>query len=96
MQTFVAYINSQLFQGQYSQQCVVNIDETNIFFEMESGLTLANQGDKKVPLKTTGTSMRCTVLLGVTLNDEKLTLLIVFKDSQREELPGRSMKCQHP
>ena len=40
--------------------------------------------------------MRCTVLLGVTLNDEKLTLLIVFKDSQREELPGRSMKCQHP
>ena len=40
MQDFVAYINSQLSQGQYSWQCVVNIDETNIFFDMESGLTL--------------------------------------------------------
>ena len=41
MQDFVAYINSQLSQGQYSWQCVVNIEETNIFFTIESGLTLA-------------------------------------------------------
>jgi DDE superfamily endonuclease len=46
---------------------------------MESGLTLANKGDKTVSLKTTGTSMRCPVLLGVTLNGEKLTSLAVFK-----------------
>ena len=26
---FVTNINSQLFQGQYNQQCVVEIDETN-------------------------------------------------------------------
>ena len=29
--------------------------------------------------KTTGSSMRCTMLLGVTLNGEKLTPLVVFK-----------------
>jgi hypothetical protein len=58
---------------------VVKIDETNIFFDMESGLTPANNGDKTVSLKTTGTSMRCTVLLGATLSGEKLTPLIVFK-----------------
>ena len=80
IQDFVTYINSQLSQGQYSQQSVVNIDDTHIFFDMESGLTLANMGDKTVSLKTTGTSMRCTVLLGVTLNGEKLTLLVVFKE----------------
>ena len=57
MQDFVAYINCQLSQGHYSQQFVVNIDETNIFFDMESGLTLANKDDKTVSLKTTGTSM---------------------------------------
>jgi hypothetical protein len=80
MQDFVVYINCQLSQGQYSQQCVVNIDETNIFFDMESGLTLANnKDDKTVSLKTTGTSIRCTVLLGVILNDEKLTPLVVCK-----------------
>ena len=96
MQDFVTYVNSQLSQGQYSRQCVVNIDETNIFFDMESGLTLANKGDKTVSLKTTGTSMRCTVLLGVTLNGEKLTPLVVSRDSQMGELPGHSMGCQHP
>ena len=58
---------------------MVNIDETNIFFDMESGLTLANKGDKTVSLRTTGTSMWCTMLLGVTLNGEKLTPLVVFK-----------------
>ena len=61
MQDFVAYINSQLFPGQYSLQCVVNIDETNTFFEMESGLNLANKGGKTVSLKATGSSMRCTL-----------------------------------
>jgi hypothetical protein len=30
MQDFVIYINIQLSQGQYSWQCVVNIDETKI------------------------------------------------------------------
>jgi DDE superfamily endonuclease len=46
---------------------------------MENELILANKGDKTVSLKTTGTSMRCTVLLGATLNGEKLTPLVVFK-----------------
>jgi DDE superfamily endonuclease len=58
---------------------VVNTDETNFFFDMESRLTLANKGDKTVSLKTTGTSIWCTMLLGVTLNGEKLTPLVVFK-----------------
>ena len=79
MQDFVAYINSQLSQGQYSCQCVANIDETNVNFHMECGLTLANKGYKTLSLKTTGTSMRCSVQLGVTLNGEKLTTLVVFK-----------------
>jgi hypothetical protein len=78
IQDFVAYVNNQLFQGQYSSS-VVNIDETYIFFVMESGLSLANKGDKTVSLKTTGTSMRCTVLLGNSLNGEKLTNPVVFK-----------------
>ena len=73
MQDFTNYINSQLVLGQYRQDCVVNIDKNNIFFDMEGGLTLAEKGDKTVSLKTTGTSMRCTVLLGVTMNGEKLT-----------------------
>ena len=45
MQNFDTYINIQ--------QCVVNIDETNTSFDMESGLTLATKDDKTVSLKTT-------------------------------------------
>ena len=71
MQDFDTYINIQ--------QCVVNIDETYTFFDMESRLTLATKGDKTVSLKTTETSMRCTILLGIILVGEKFTTLVVFK-----------------
>ena len=78
MQGLTNYINSQFVLGQYRQNCVVNIDETTTFFDMEDGLTLAEKGDKAVSLSTTGTSMRCSVLLGVTMNGKKLTLFVVF------------------
>jgi DDE superfamily endonuclease len=78
MQDYTNYKNSQLVLGQYRQDCVVTIDETNIFFDMEGELTLAEKGDKTVSIKTTGPWMRCTVLLGVTMNGEKLTSLVVF------------------
>ena len=79
MQDFTNYINNHLVLGQYRQDCVVNIDETNISFDMDGGLTLADKGDKTVSLKTERTSMRSTVLLGVTMNREKLSTLVVFK-----------------
>ena len=54
---------------------------------MEGGLTLAEKGDKTVSLKTIGTSMRYTVLLGVTMNGEKLTPLVVFKGKTDGRIP---------
>ena len=94
MQDFATYINSQLSQGQYSQQCVVNIDETNINFDMESGLTLATKGERTVSLKTTGTSMRSPLRLGVTLNGEKLTPLVVFKGQPNRRI-ARTFNWMH-
>ena len=76
---FVEYFNCQITRGQYRQDRVVNIDETNIYFDKESRLTLASKEAKTVSLETTGTSMRCTVLLLVILNDERLTSLVVCK-----------------
>ena len=54
VQDFVTYINGQLSQKQYTQQCVVIVVETNVFFGMESRLILANQGEKTVPLDNRG------------------------------------------
>jgi hypothetical protein len=43
MQKLIQYIKGQhSSQGQYWQDCDVNIDETNVNFDMESGLTLAD------------------------------------------------------
>ena len=42
----------------------VNIDETNIFFDMEGELTLVEKEDKTMALKTKGTLMQSTALLG--------------------------------
>ena len=74
----------------------MNIDETNIFFDMGSGLSLAHKGNKIVLLKSTGTSMRGTLFFEFTSNGEELTPLVVSRDSQMGELPGHSMGCQHP
>jgi hypothetical protein len=99
IQDFTNYINCQLVLGQYRQDCVVNIDETNFFFDMEGGLTLAEKGDKTVYLKTIGTSMRSTGLLGVTINGETMTPLVFFKGKPNARIArnfGRmptSMRC---
>ena len=94
MQDFTNYINSPLVLGQYRQDCVVNIDETNIFFDMEGGLTLAEEGGKTVSLKTTGNSRRCTVLIGVTMNGEKLTPFVASRASQMGGLLENLVRCQ--
>lgn len=51
LQDFVNYINNQLACGQWCGEFVVNIDETNINFEMASGFTLADKGRKNSVLK---------------------------------------------
>ena len=79
MQDFTKYINSHLLLCQFRQDYVVTIVETNISFNMKCVLTLDEKGDKTVSLKTERTSMRSTVLLGVTMNREKLSTLVVFK-----------------
>ena len=53
---------------------------------MEGGLTLAEKGDMTVSLKTTGPSMRFTVLLRVTMNGEKQTPWVDSKGKPDERI----------
>ena len=50
MEQFVAYVNEQIQTGGFSADSVVNIDETNIEFDMTGSVTLANQGSRTVSL----------------------------------------------
>ena len=76
---FFSYVNEQISCLGISGTNIVNIDETNIDFEMVSGMTLSGQGDRTVSIKKSGSSSRCTVLLGVTLSGDKLPPMIIFK-----------------
>lgn len=76
---FVHYINDQIVTGGFDADQIVNIDETNIEFDMVGSITLANRGTRTVSIRSSGSSSRCTVLLGVTLSGKKLPPFIIFK-----------------
>jgi hypothetical protein len=76
---YVAFVNEGVKAGKYCACDIVNIDETNIDFDLVSGARLAGRGDCTVAWATTGSSNRCTVMLGVTMDGEKLPPFVIFK-----------------
>ena len=81
MQEFVSNVNNYISRERIPSCAVVNIDETNIDFDMPSNKTLERVGSRSVTVRGVNSSDRCTVLLGVTLSGEKLPPFIVFKGS---------------
>jgi hypothetical protein len=79
IQGWVSYAHHSIKIGNYKACDVVNIDETNINFDLASRTRLAGRGERKIGCATTVSSTRCTVLLGVTLDGEKLPLFIIYK-----------------
>jgi hypothetical protein len=58
---------------------ILSIDETDIDFDLASGATLDGRGDRTIGCTTTGSSNRCTAMLGVTMDREKLTPFVILK-----------------
>ena len=54
MQEYLQYINAQFLEGLYNCASIVNIDETNIYFDMAGGglMLLADEGAKTISLCT--------------------------------------------
>jgi hypothetical protein len=76
---YVEFVNEGVKAGKYRACDIVNIDETNINFDLISGATLAGYGERTIGCAATGSSNRCIVLLGVTMDGEKLPPFIIFK-----------------
>jgi DDE superfamily endonuclease len=76
---FVDNVNHTIETRQIPKDCVVNMDETNMYFDQKGRLTLANKGDKTINATGTGSSQRCTVVLAATLSGEKLPPFVIFK-----------------
>jgi hypothetical protein len=87
IQEFTNYVNEQIRSGGYLADCVVNIDETNIDFDMTGNITLADAGSTTISIRTNGSCNRCTVLLGVSLSFLKLPPFIIFKGKSPRLIP---------
>ena len=74
-------VKEKISDNEYADDCIVNMDETNVPFEAHVTKTLDKVGCKTVSIKTTGTANRCTVLLACTKSDRKLPPCIVFNES---------------
>ena len=74
------YVNTQISISNYPLNCVFLLDETNVAFDCEPSQTLAGKGEKKITIKTLGTSDRCTVILESEMDGTKFPPLLVFKE----------------
>lgn len=79
---FIQCVNEHISMLQLPASAVVNIDETNIDFDMPSTTTLECRGARTASVQGTGCSQRATVLLGVEADGSKLPPFIVWKGSQ--------------
>jgi len=75
---WMGYINKQIVSGKYWASTIVNIDETNIDFDL---MTLANQGEWMVSIHSNGSNQCCTILLGVVMDGTSLLLSLFSKAS---------------
>jgi hypothetical protein len=75
---FVSFVNEHIQTMKVPPNAVVNIDETNVDYDMSPTSTLNRRGGRTVSVLGTGSSGRATVLLGVSLTGEKLPPFIVF------------------
>ena len=87
---FVTIANQQIQTFGIDPRCIVNIDEMKINFYFYGSLTLEKCGAGTIGImKTSGTSGRCTLPLGVTLSGEMLPPFIVFKGTSDGQISGQ-------
>ena len=85
MADFVSYINERVEMLGIPWENVVNGDETNIDFSLDSSRTLNKRGSRTVSVKQAKSSQRATALLVVSQTGEKLKPFLIFKGK-----PGRT------
>lgn len=82
---WVAYVRDQISMLGIPPENVVNVDETNANFAVSQPRTYHMQGEKTVSIRTSESSKRASVMLGVSMTGEFLAPFIIFagKDDAR-------------
>ena len=90
---FVTCVNEYIDMMKIPASLIVNIDETNVDFDQPSSSTLSQRGERSISVQGTGSSSRCTALLGVTLSGEKLPPFIVFTGTRNGRIIREITGC---
>jgi hypothetical protein len=80
---FVSYIKEKMRMLDIDASNVVNFDETNVHFSIATKKTLNVRGARTVSVRDAESSQRCTVMLGVTGDGQKVPPFIIFKGSNK-------------
>src|SRR6185437_9970385 len=71
-------------ENQYSDDCIINMDETPVWFETAPSRTIHRKGDKEVPLIVSSQHRhRITVTLAVTKSGKMLPPTIIEKSQSK-------------
>ena len=79
IEDFVLYIQMRMRMLDVPPSNVWNADETNVFFAPDSKWTIANKGSRTVSCRKLKSSSRASVMLGASMEGEKMKPYIVWK-----------------
>lgn len=66
IEDWVTYIKEKIAMVGISLDCLVNFDETNVYFSFESVSTLNRKGHRTISARKADSTNRCTVMIGVS------------------------------
>ena len=73
---------------------IYNADQTNCYYSLESKYTLTKRGSRTVAVRGSGSTSRCTLMLGVSMDGRKLPPYIVFKGEKKGRIAGEFNNSQ--
>ena len=96
--SFHNYIRTLQKNNNFELNCIANMDETPIFFDMVGALTIDCRWAQSVPIRTTGNDKnRLTCVLGILSDGTKLPPMVIFKGKRKPKgqyPPGLVIKMQ--
>jgi len=83
---FHEFIKNIRIENNFDPSCIINLDETPVFFDMAGAMTIDYRGAKTVHIRTTGNDKnRFTCVLAVLADGTKLPPMIIFKGKRLQK-----------
>lgn len=85
--SFHKFVMDRREEDEFDDKCIINMDETPMYFDLVPGKTVDREGTKSVLIRTTGAEKRhITVVLAVAGSGDVLPPMIIFKGKRTLDL----------